>query len=149
MSIWGNTVTPPMRSLLKSGGTMDGDINMAGNKVTGLSAPLKDEDAARKGYVDTETGKRETKKLLFQNTSIPADSFTEDTTYADYGYRSAVNLEGVTASMIPEVVFALADAVSGNYSPVADSYDGGVYIYASEIPDNAVTIPVILCWRGN
>jgi hypothetical protein len=40
--------------LLKTGGTMSGDIDMDGNTITGLDAPTLDTDAARKSYVDDE-----------------------------------------------------------------------------------------------
>lgn len=90
----------------------------------------------------------ELKKLLFKSVSIPASSFVTDTTYADYGYRASVALTGVLASMIPEVIFGAEDASSGNFCPVAETYDGGVYIYAASAPDSAVTVPTIICWRG-
>jgi hypothetical protein len=38
--------------LPKSGGTMSGDINMGGNKVSGLATPVADADAVTKEYVD-------------------------------------------------------------------------------------------------
>ena len=40
--------------LSTNGGTMAGDINMDGRKITGLVDPVADGDAARKRYVDTE-----------------------------------------------------------------------------------------------
>lgn len=40
--------------LSTNGGTMAGDINMDGRKITGLVDPVADVDAARKRYVDTE-----------------------------------------------------------------------------------------------
>jgi hypothetical protein len=43
------------QSLPKSGGTMTGDINMGGNKVTGLPTPTDAGDAVNKGYVDAKT----------------------------------------------------------------------------------------------
>ena len=36
----------------KTGGTMEGPINMNGKKLTGLNAPTKDDEAANKRYVD-------------------------------------------------------------------------------------------------
>lgn len=91
----------------------------------------------------------ELKKLQFTNTSVAVSAFTSDSTYADFPYRAAVALSGVTASMIPEVIFGLVDAASGNYAPGAESYNGGVYIYAADKPSAAITIPTILCWKGN
>lgn len=105
--------------------------------------------AIQKELSELEAGTAvELKKLSFYNKAVPASSFLADTTYADYPLRAAVALDGVIASMIPEVIFALPDAVSGNFAPVAESYNGGVYLYAAEIPEADVTVPTILCWRG-
>lgn len=86
-------------------------------------------------------------KLKFTNTEIENTTFAQNATYQDYPYRATVPLTGVLASMTPEVIFSLADTVSGNYAPVAECYNGGVYIYAASMPDATITIPTILCWR--
>ena len=86
-------------------------------------------------------------KLTFTNTVVEAASFAADETYGDFPYRAAVPLTGAAEAMTPEVVFGVADAMSGTFAPVAESYAGGVYIYAAEIPSAAVTIPTILLWR--
>ena len=86
-------------------------------------------------------------KLTFTNKSVAASAFASNSTYADFPYRAAVALTGVTAAMIPEVFFGLTDAMSGNFAPVAESYAGGIYIYAAAKPSATVTIPTILCWR--
>lgn len=86
-------------------------------------------------------------KLKFTNTEIENTTFAQNATYQDYPYRATVPLTGVLASMTPEVIFSLADAVGGNYAPVAECYNGGVYLYAASMPDAAITIPTIICWR--
>jgi hypothetical protein len=106
--------------------------------------------AIQNELADLEAGSGvELKKLQFSNKSVTAESFVDTATYEDYPYRASVALDGVISSMIPEVVFSLADATSGIFAPVAESYNGGVYLYASEIPEGDIIIPVIMMWRGS
>ena len=91
----------------------------------------------------------EHEKLQFNSTSVAANAWSADVTYSDYGYKASVTLTGVTSSMIPEVVFGLTEAVSGNFAPITETYNGGIYLYAKEAPSAAITIPTIICWRGN
>lgn len=101
---------------------------------------------------DLEAGTSvELKKMQFNDTTVSPSSFVEDATYEEQGYkfRAAVALDGVIESMIPEVIFGMADAVGGVFTPVAKSYNGGIYLYASDVPESAITIPTIIAWRGN
>lgn len=91
----------------------------------------------------------ELRKLLFIDTVVPVASFISDATYEDYPYRAAVALTGVIANMIPEVILGVVDAASGVFAPACETYNGGVYLYASEVPESAITIPTIICWRDN
>nr|DAE44342.1 MAG TPA: Receptor Binding Protein [Caudoviricetes sp.] len=87
-------------------------------------------------------------KLIFTNTVIQTTQFAEDTTYEDFPYKVIIGLsDAVTPSMLPEVIFGAVDASSGVFAPVADSVTGGIIIYASEVPEAAVTIPTIILWR--
>lgn len=90
----------------------------------------------------------ELKKLAFASTAVPVSAWAENSTYKDYPYRAAVALSGVTAAMIPEVVFGLAAMSENSFAPVAECYNGGVYIYAADVPESTITIPTIICWRG-
>ena len=85
------------------------------------------------------------KVLSFTSKTVSVSAWASDTTYTDFPYRAAVACEGVTAKHYAEVTFAPADAMSGEFAPVAESYDGGVYLYASEISEAALTIPTIVC----
>ena len=86
-------------------------------------------------------------RLTFTNKSVATSAWASNTTYDDYPYRAAVACSGVTADMFAEVVFSPADATSGNFAPVCDTYAGGVYLYAKAVPDAAITIPTIIVWR--
>lgn len=45
-------------ALKKTGGVMEGDIDMNGQKITGLNAPTSDDEPATKGYADNASKKR-------------------------------------------------------------------------------------------
>lgn len=77
------------------------------------------------------------------NTSVPVSAWTADTTYDDFPFRAAIAITGCTADYKPDVTFSLADSTNGNFAPIAETYAGGVYIYAAETPETAVTVPTI------
>ncbi len=118
----------------------------AGNVPTGGAAGqvlLKNSSADRDLRWETLTD-----RLQFTDTEVAAAAFVADTTYEDFPLRASVALAGVSAEMTPEVVLGVAEAMSGSYAPVSECYDGGVYIYASEAPEAAITIPTIICWKA-
>lgn len=88
------------------------------------------------------------RRLQFTNVAVRRSAFATDSTFApDYPYRARVSLSGVTAGMIPEVIFYPADAASGCFAPIAGCAYGYVYIYAARIPDADITVPTIICWK--
>ena len=77
----------------------------------------------------------EKKKVVFNNIRVATSSFVSDLTYNDYPYRASIALTNVIGSMYPQITFNLIDAISGIYAPIAETYNGGVYIYATQIPN--------------
>lgn len=105
--------------------------------------------AIQNELADLEAGTGvELKKLLFKDVSVAKSSFVAYTTYSDFPYRASVALEGVVSTMIPDVVLPVEAASSGNFAPVCEAYNGGVYLYAASAPDTDITIPTIICWKG-
>lgn len=82
------------------------------------------------------------------NVVVNSSAFAADATYEDFPYRASVSIENVTADMIPEVTFSVKEAISGIFAPVAEAYDGGIYIYAAEVPESDISIPTIICWKA-
>jgi len=74
--------------------------------------------------------------------NIAVSTWASDNTYTDYPYRAAIPISGVTADDIPEVVFDVAEATSGDYAPVSTSYNGGIYIYSAR--NDSITIPTVV-----
>ena len=130
------------------------DTSAINNQVQAVLEETQEQSAAVLQAINDELAALEAgtavelKKLLFTDTTVAKSAFVADSTYQDYPYRAAVALTGVLASMVPDIVLSLADATSGNYAPVAECYNGGIYLYAASAPDAAITIPTILCWRG-
>ena len=105
---------------------------------------IKDENG---NDVTLETIGAQERFLCGRNQTIATSAWASDTTYADYPYRASVALPTITALSFVEIVFSPADATSGNFAPVCDTYAGGVYLYAKAVPDAAITIPTIIVWR--
>ena len=85
------------------------------------------------------TGNIET-SIKLSNTAV--STWESDTTYADYPYKATITATGVTSTMVAEVIYSVADATSGNYAPICETYDGGVYIYSKV--NTAITVPTVL-----
>ena len=85
-------------------------------------------------------------KLVFNNVAAPSSAFASNSAYNDYPYRGVIALTSVESSMLPSVVFNLSDATSNNFAPVSETYDGGIYIYAADLPKTDMIIPTITCW---
>ena len=86
-------------------------------------------------------------RLRFQNVVVNTSTWVADTTYTDYPYRASVALSGVDSTMFPEVVIDETDKGKYEFASSSDSYDGGIHLYASSIPENAITLRTVVCWR--
>lgn len=75
-------------------------------------------------------------------TNITVSTWASDTTYTNYSYKGIITLTGVTSSMIGEIIFNVTEAESGNYAPICETFDGGVYIYSKV--NTTITIPTVL-----
>ena len=82
-----------------------------------------------------------TPHLTYKNITVYQYMFSADTTYTDYAYKATIRLSDVTSNMLPSIVFGATEAISGNYAPIAESFDGGIYIYSKV--NTQITIPII------
>ncbi len=77
------------------------------------------------------------------NVAVAVADWISDNTFSDYPYRAAITLNGVTSSDYANVFFSAADIEANDLSPYTDTAADTVYIFASEIPSAAITIPLI------
>lgn len=85
--------------------------------------------------------------LMFANTNIPASAWEITNEYADYPVSCQVTLSGVNESLFPEVVYAYEQIASGVFASICNSYNGGIKLYASAVPQEDITVPTIICFR--
>lgn len=81
--------------------------------------------------------------IISNNLTVATSAWASNATYEDFPFRAAVAITGCTTSHRPDVTYSVADATSANFAPVAESYAGGIYIYAAEKPTATVTIPTV------
>lgn len=85
--------------------------------------------------------------IISNNLAVATSAWVSDTTYEDFPFRAAVTITGCTASHRPDVTYSVEDATSANFAPVAESYAGGIYIYAAEKPTATITIPTVILMK--
>lgn len=74
--------------------------------------------------------------------SVAASGWSSNTTMSGFSYRASIAITGCTADHVPVVTFDNAQARSGNYCPVAETYAGGVYIWSKV--NTAITVPSVI-----
>lgn len=97
---------------------------------------------------DADLSDAEPKKHKFTDVRVEASSYAADNTYPDFPFRAEIPLDGVNETMTPCVAFDVAEAIGGLFAPLAECYNGGVYIYAESALNYEIIIPTIICWEG-
>lgn len=128
--------------LLKSGGTMTGNIDLGGNALTNVKSPAADADAATKGYVDERI-------VTYQNVSVPASAWGSGANFAGATRTkyADIALAGVTSDLYATVTFNPDDIDNYNLAGICATKDGKITIYAEYAPSVAITIPTIICLK--
>lgn len=132
--------------------TVSGLLKGTGSGVAAATAGVDYAAASHTQAITSITGLetalegKQPKKITQTNVSVATSAWADDSTYSDYPKAATVSISGVTADMVPEVVFAPGDATSGNYAPVAVCVANGVKIFAAETPEAAITLLTIVVW---
>lgn len=103
-------------------------------------APADDKQYARENKNWEEV---ELYKIKLTNTIINTNDWISDGGSGDFPFEYRIYNEKITKDMIPEVIFSEQDALQCNFSPICESFNGYVSIYAHQIPKTDIIIPVI------
>lgn len=86
--------------------------------------------------------------VAWQNMTVAANDWVASTEFEDFAYEAKIILSDfVNFSSIPQVVFGLTEATSGNYAPICKAGDKGVYIYSKV--NTAITLPTVVTFAPN
>lgn len=86
--------------------------------------------------------------VAWQNMTVAASDWVASTEFEDFAYEAKITLSDfVNFSSIPQVVFGLTEATSGNYAPICKAGDKGVYIYSKV--NTAITLPTVVTFAPN
>ena len=91
-----------VKALPIDGGTMEGPVNMSGQKLSGLNAPTADDEAATKGYVDTN---KVDKANVVNNFSTTEEGFVADARALKVLNDSKLSMELLWENASPESSF--------------------------------------------
>ena len=74
-----------------------------------------------------------------EDTSV--STWVTSTAYVGYGFQAQINIPNLTESDTVSVTFAGVDAISGNYYPTIQIYEGYILVFSKV--DTTITIPTI------
>lgn len=105
----------------------------------------KDAPANNKQYARQNKKWKEVElyKLKLLDVTIDPTKWIARTGSEDFPFEYHIANNKITANMIPTVIFSEHDALQCNFSPVCESFNGYVSIYARNIPETEFIIPLI------
>ena len=86
--------------------------------------------------------------VAYQNVVVKSTDWVASTEFADFSYEAKIPLSNfVDYKTVPQVVFDIADTMSGNYAPICKSGDKCVYIYGKV--NTAITLKTVITFAPN
>lgn len=86
--------------------------------------------------------------VAYQNVVVKSTDWVASTEFADFPYEAKITLSNfVDYKTVPQVVFDIADTMSGNYAPICKSGDKCVYIYGKV--QNEITLKTVITFAPN
>ena len=86
--------------------------------------------------------------VAYQNVVVKSTDWVASTEFADFPYEAKITLSNfVDYKTVPQVVFDIADTMSGNYAPICKSGDKCVYIYG-KVQDE-ITLKTVITFAPN
>lgn len=134
--------------VLRSGSTIESYVAGTGTlTITGNDSKFQYYNNSVSGLTATNVNSAidevKSKIVLFAGFTVAVEDFVSNLTYSMYPYRASVAVTGISNTDNPKVYFSASDINTANenqtnYMIVA--YTNGIHIYASALPDSALTV---------
>lgn len=111
---------------------------------------LVDNKVLQIGYFKTAYQESDGKPvtIAWQNVLVKSTDWVASTEFADFPYEAKIELtDFVDYTTVPQVVFDIADTMSGNYAPICKSGYKCVYIYSKV--QNEITLKTVITFAPN
>ena len=84
---------------------------------------------------------RWTNNYTYMINDLAVSTWAASIKYEDFMFQAQINIANLTENDFVNVVFGIADAISGDYAPAVEVYEGYILIFAKT--NAAITIPTI------
>ena len=109
---------------------------------------LVDNKVLQIGYFKTAYQESDGKPVTIAWQNVVVKNWVASTEFADFPYEAKIELtDFVDYTTVPQVVFDIADTMSGNYAPICKSGDKCVYIYSKV--QNEITLKTVITFAPN
>lgn len=109
---------------------------------------LVDNKVLQIGYFKTAYQESDGKPVTIAWQNVVVKNWVASTEFADFPYEAKIELtDFVDYTTVPQVVFDIADTMSGNYAPICKSGDKCVYIYGKV--QNEITLKTVITFAPN
>ena len=124
------------------------NITIVGNVIssTGSGSVEHDDTLNKNGNPDflhatQSQHDRWTNNYSYKIEDTSVSTWSASTAYAGYGFQAQINIADLSEFDSVNVVFGLLDAISGNYAPAIEIYEGYILVFAKV--NTAIIIPTI------
>lgn len=111
-----------------------------------LSASISG-DEGTDAYISRSDHQHPSETFTITDITVLSGDWVGDTTYIDFPYKATISNANVTSNHTPFVVFSQESVSLGIYAQVADTSNGTISIYASEIPSSSTIVKTIVLIR--
>lgn len=86
--------------------------------------------------------------LVINNVKVPITAWEDDYTHENFFFKATLQLDNVTEDHFPIVALSPSDSQEGVVSSIAETFNGGIYLYSSIKPIEEILIYTIFCIKA-